>query len=133
MLFRSDQSIDEKLTDPGWTLDNITLVTGSATANDDQSVPGLPQAALYPNFPNPFNPQTTIRYSLAFAGEVTLEIFNLKGQRVRSYTPGAQAAGNHAFVWNGTDDQGLGVASGIYFYRLSSPKFSQSRKMILMK
>ncbi|MCB5265838.1 MAG: T9SS type A sorting domain-containing protein [Candidatus Cloacimonetes bacterium] len=128
-----DQSVDEKLTDPGWTLDNITLITGSTTANEDEIVPGMPQAVLYPNFPNPFNPQTTIKYSLAQAEDVTLEIFNLKGQRVRSYTPGVQKAGNHDFVWNGTDDQAREVASGIYFYRLNSPNYSQSRKMILMK
>ncbi|MFA7025723.1 MAG: M14 family zinc carboxypeptidase [Candidatus Cloacimonadaceae bacterium] len=128
-----DQSVDDKLTDPGWTLDNITLVTGSAVANEDQSVPGLPEAVLYPNFPNPFNPQTTIKYSLALAEEVRLEIFNLKGQRVRSYAPGVQKAGNHDFIWDGTDDQSRDVASGIYFYRLSLPNYSQSRKMILMK
>lgn len=128
-----DQSVDDKLTDPGWTLDNIALITGSATANDDQNAPGMPQAVLYPNFPNPFNPQTTIKYSLAQAEDVKIEIFNLKGQRVKSHAPGMLKAGNHDFVWDSTDDQGREVASGIYFYRLISPDFTQSRKMILMK
>lgn len=128
-----DQSTADELTDPGWTLDNITLITGSATANSDQNTPGLPQAVLYPNYPNPFNPQTTIKYSLAQAEDVSLEIFNLKGQRVKICFAGVQKAGNHDFVWNGSDDHGREVASGIYLYRLSSAKFSQSRKMILMK
>ncbi|MDD3524619.1 MAG: M14 family zinc carboxypeptidase [Candidatus Cloacimonetes bacterium] len=128
-----DNSIADELTDPGWTLDNIRVITGSATSNSDL-VSDIPvAAALYPNFPNPFNPETTIRFSLAQTDEVSLEVFNLRGQKVRSYRPGTMNPGNHKVIFDGMDDNGSPLASGVYFYRLKAGAFSQSRKMILMK
>jgi hypothetical protein len=127
-----DQSIADELTDPGWTLDNIFIVGGNATANEDP-VQNAPAVALYPNYPNPFNPETTIRYSLAENCEVEMDIYNLRGQKVRSYRPGNQAAGEHRLVFDGRNDQGETLPSGVYFYRLNSGENSQSRKMILMK
>jgi hypothetical protein len=128
-----DQSIADELTDPGWTIDNIRVVTGSATSNSDLIETAPVRAALYPNFPNPFNPETTIRYSLAYPDEVSLEIFNLRGQKVRGFQQGVLPAGNHSLVFNGLDDNGSALASGVYFFRLKAGAFSQSRKMILMK
>ncbi|MDI3503446.1 MAG: hypothetical protein PWP64_382 [Candidatus Cloacimonadota bacterium] len=130
-----DDSIAEELTDPGWTLDNINIVIGSSTATDteDQVNEAILPAALYPNFPNPFNPQTTIKYALASPSAAKIEIFNLKGQLVRCYDPGIQTAGDHLFVWEGRDDNGKAVSSGVYFYRLTAGQYQRSRKMILMK
>ncbi len=87
--------------------------------------------ALHANYPNPFNPSTTISFSVA-GGEVgNLTIYNLKGQKVMSY-PDFQA-GEHEVVWNGRDDIGKSAASGVYFYRLVSGEKSIVRKMMLLK
>jgi subtilisin family serine protease len=88
---------------------------------------------LYGAYPNPFNPQTTLSFNLKEAGDVNLEIFNQKGQKVRSLVNSSMDAGEHRVVWNGTDDNGRAVSSGLYFYRLKSGKYSSTRKMIMMK
>lgn len=128
-----DSSTADELTDPGWTIDNIKLVTGTATLNANMVNPVEPAALLHQNFPNPFNPETTITYSLAKPGEVQIEIFNLKGQLVRSYKPGNQSAGKHSVIFDGLDDNGQSVASGVYLYRLQANERTLQRKMILMK
>lgn len=129
----TDQSTHVELTDPGWTLDNIRLICGSSTAAQDPGLPGLPQAALYQNFPNPFNPKTTIRYSLATPAEVRLGIYNLKGQLVKELVKENLSSGDHQSVWDGSDRAGNQVGSGIYLYRLQSGDYSKTLKMILVK
>jgi len=102
----------------------------------DADVPDgiLPTAFdLEQNYPNPFNPTTTIRFSLARAGHVRLDVFNLLGERVRTLTDADFPAGAHGVVWDGTDDDGRPMASGIYLYRLRSDNESHSRKMSLVK
>ncbi|RMH76283.1 MAG: T9SS C-terminal target domain-containing protein, partial [Calditrichaeota bacterium] len=96
--------------------------------------PLLPEDfVLEQNFPNPFNPSTDIRYSVPFAGEYRLEIYNVLGQKVRVLTDGYQAAGIHQVKWDGRDDAGQIVTSGIYFYRLIGKNVNLTRKMILLK
>ena len=88
------------------------------------------------NFPNPFNPTTTISYQLPENSEVELAIYNLKGQKVKqlvSNSAGQLSAGQHSVVWNGKDDNGKSVSSGIYFYKLKTGNYEQTRKMILIK
>jgi hypothetical protein len=85
------------------------------------------------NTPNPFNEATTIFYSLGEDGPVTLEIFNILGQRVTMIVDEFQTAGRHRISWDGRDQRGKHIGSGIYFYRLATGQFSQSKKMILMK
>jgi hypothetical protein len=106
-------------------------VTGG-TANDD---PGTPVVAteLHGNFPNPFNPETTIRYSVKEASPVTIEIYNVKGQLVRTLVSEAKAAGNYNVTWNGRDNNGNAAASGVYFYKMNAGKYSSTKKMIMMK
>lgn len=128
-----DDSIDDKMTDPGWTIDNIKIVTGEAVSNEDEVSQSPALAVLYPNFPNPFNPETKITYSLGQAQDVCLDIYNVRGQLVYRYAPGTQSVGDHYFVWNGKDQSGKEVSSGVYFYRLKTETFAKSRKMILMK
>ncbi len=90
--------------------------------------------ALHANFPNPFNPTTTISYDLERTGQVALEVYDTLGQRVTSLFSGSQAAGTHAFAWDGRDARGNVVSSGVYFYRLTlDGNFSQSRVMTLLK
>ena len=86
------------------------------------------------NFPNPFNPATSIRYGLPQAAEVTVKIFDLLGKEVVTLLSGEQkGAGYHVLSWTGRDKNGASVASGLYFYQIVSGKFIQTRKMILVK
>lgn len=103
-----------------------------ATPNNDYTVPQL-VTTLYGNYPNPFNPETTIRFELATPGLVTLDIYNQKGQLVKNLVNTEYPTGFHQITWNGTDQKGSLVSSGIYYYHMRSGKFSATRKMILMK
>ncbi len=88
---------------------------------------------LSQNYPNPFNPATTIRYALPKAQKITLEIFNIIGQRVKVLENGEQTAGEHTLTWNGTDEKGEIVPSGVYFYKLTGENFRETKKMIFLK
>ncbi|HPR18714.1 MAG TPA: choice-of-anchor D domain-containing protein [Candidatus Cloacimonadota bacterium] len=89
---------------------------------------------LYANYPNPFNPETTISFSTTYAHESTLlEVFNPKGQKVKQLLNAQLSAGQHSVVWNGTDNNGKAVTSGVYLYRLKCGNFQQTRKMILLR
>jgi len=89
--------------------------------------------ALQQNYPNPFNASTTIRYELPVSSLVTLEIYNLMGQKVRTLIAQRQQSGSHQAQWDGTDDAGQVVPSGIYVYRLSSRDWSINHKAILLR
>ncbi|UCD16168.1 MAG: S8 family serine peptidase [Candidatus Zixiibacteriota bacterium] len=89
--------------------------------------------SLAQNRPNPFNPSTEIRYSLPSRIHVTLEVFNVLGQRVRTLVDEIRSAGAHHVVWNGNDDRGAPVASGLYLYRISAGNFVDVKKMVLLK
>ncbi|OPX28177.1 MAG: hypothetical protein B1H06_03705 [Candidatus Cloacimonas sp. 4484_143] len=89
---------------------------------------------LHGNYPNPFNPKTTITFSVAQTSSfVNLEIFNIKGQRVKQLVNEVLPAGKHSAVWNGKDDEQKNVSSGIYFYKLKTTNFEKINKMILLK
>jgi hypothetical protein len=89
--------------------------------------------SLEQNFPNPFNPSTTLAYSLKEAGHVTINIYNILGQNVRTLVDEYQNAGSYTKVWDGHDDAGNEVASGVFFYRIKSGDFTDIKKMVLMK
>lgn len=94
----------------------------------------LPQTyALSQNFPNPFNPTTTIEYSIPTTGNVSLVIYNVAGQKVRTLVNGTQAANFYKVVWDGKNDNGMTVGTGTYFYKLVSGNYSKIVKMTLMK
>jgi hypothetical protein len=89
---------------------------------------------LSQNFPNPFNPATTIRYGLPVNDRVTLRVFNLRGEEVVTLMSGEeQKAGYHVAVWDGRDQRNLTVASGVYLYQLRTSRYSMVRKMLLVK
>ncbi len=88
---------------------------------------------LHQNFPNPFNPQTLIKYDLPEAATVQLDVFNILGQKVTTLVNRFEAAGPKSVVWNGTDELGAKVSSGIYFYKISTDDFSATKKMMLVK
>ena len=96
--------------------------------------PVLPaQYALHQNYPNPFNAATTIMYELPSATRVTIDVYNTLGQRVTTLVERDEAAGIHSAVWNGTDDFGTTVATGVYIYRMATPEFTTQKQMVLMK
>ena len=116
----------------GWT------VTPPVAVGDGKDV--LPTTfALEQNYPNPFNPTTTIRFNLPTRANVSLSIYNVLGQKVITLTQGELSAGYFSVEWNGRNEVGAQVASGLYFYRIEAkPKdgaetFVQIKKMLLLK
>lgn len=90
--------------------------------------------ALANNFPNPFNPETTIKYQLPEAGEVTLEIYNMLGQVVNTLVSEYQTAGRYVYQWDATNSNGQSLSSGVYFYRINAGgEFQSIKKMLLLK
>jgi hypothetical protein len=95
---------------------------------------GLPaQYALYPTYPNPFNPSTTIAFDLPEGGHTQIAIYNILGEKVAVLVDRFLEAGAHEVIWNGTDATGRMQASGIYLVRMKSGSFTQARKMTLLK
>jgi len=88
---------------------------------------------LSQNYPNPFNPETTINYSLPEQSDVKLLIYNLLGQEVYRFELSGQAAGEHQFTWNGRNQRGNQLSSGIYIYKYSAGDFRRTKKMLLLK
>jgi hypothetical protein len=84
--------------------------------------------ALHQNYPNPFNPQTEISFSLPAACQVTLDVYNIMGQRVATLVDRHLEAGEHAVTFDGRE-----TASGVYFYRLNTSEFTDTQKMVLLK
>ncbi|MDH3457644.1 MAG: T9SS type A sorting domain-containing protein [Gemmatimonadota bacterium] len=109
-------------TDLGW-LDALP------TAVDD----GVPAVAMLTNYPNPFNPTTTIRYAIPSAQNITLGVFDVRGRLVRSLDAGAKGAGPHQTFWDGHDDHGRPVSSGVYYVRLAGDRETLTRKIVLLK
>ncbi|MDP3799837.1 MAG: T9SS type A sorting domain-containing protein [bacterium] len=92
-----------------------------------------PIALSLDNYPNPFNPETEIRYSIPIGGNIELTIYNMVGQTVRTLVKGIAAAGEYSVSWNATDDTGQRVAAGVYFYSITSPNGEVMKKMLLLK
>jgi len=95
--------------------------------------PELLENRLYPNFPNPFNPLTTIQYTVAAPENVVVSIFNLRGERVHTLVQRQQPSGRYTVIWDGRDGCGRSVSSGLYFCRLTIGKYASTRKMLMLK
>jgi len=123
---------DELVNGYGWVIDNISYRDDLVSVGEDDLTPltfGLSQ-----NYPNPFNPTTRINYSLASSEEVSLEVFNINGQRVRSLLKSKKMVpGRHFVEWDGKNNSGASVASGTYFYRIEAGDFVKTAKMLLLK
>jgi hypothetical protein len=109
------------------TICNFTMSTGIETEVE------IVKTELKGNYPNPFNPQTIISYAVKDRTTVRLEIYNLKGQLVRTLVNEWTDKGNHQVTWNGRDDSGNPVASGIYHYRMQAGDYKANRRMMLLK
>ncbi|HQH50675.1 MAG TPA: T9SS type A sorting domain-containing protein [Candidatus Cloacimonadota bacterium] len=114
------------------TVLNIPLVRTNV-ANDDNTQSPEPTDFGLANFPNPFNPTTTISFIAPQAGTAKLSVFNIKGQRVNMLYNGLLSKGHHSIVWNGLDERGTAVSSGLYFVWVEMNGTSQTHKMVLMK
>jgi hypothetical protein len=95
---------------------------------------GVPvEFALHENYPNPFNPTTTLRFDLPEVSNLTLTIYNMLGQKVRTFNYQNTSAGYHSVKWNATNDYGDPVGAGVYLYQLQTKDFVKTRKMVLLK
>ena len=95
---------------------------------------GVPlEFALHENYPNPFNPTTTLRFDLPEISDITLTIYNMLGQKVRSFDYQNTSAGYHSVTWDATNDLGQQVGAGVYLYQLQTINFVKTRKMVLLK
>jgi hypothetical protein len=113
--------------------DILYLDFDTTTGVESKDIPNSMSLLLNQNYPNPFNPETNISFSLVNSEEIKIEIFNSKGQKVRSLVNGTYSAGEHTVNWNGRNDKQEQVTSGIYFYELSSKNSSVIKKMMLIK
>jgi hypothetical protein len=109
----------------------IAARTG-ATAADDTPAPDT--FVLHANVPNPFNPATTIDYDVPAGGaDVTIAVFDVSGRLVRTLVDDRRGAGRYSVRWNGDDDHGASVATGVYFCRMNAGSFAHTMKMVLLK
>lgn len=110
-------------------------VLASELSADEEHIAFIPeQSSLVGNYPNPFNPDTKILFNLDRPADVTIEIYNIRGQLVRKLIDGDHyRQGLHRIIWNGKDDSGQEAAGGIYLYRLTTPETTDVRKMIMLK
>ena len=131
VLLRWRLFADAFVTGWGWVVDDINIVSTGPTAAGD--IPQAREAVLGQNYPNPFNPTTTIKFSLPRGGHTTLKVYDVSGRLVRTLVDGPRQAGAQTMDWDGTDNAGQRVASGVYFYRLTFGSFVQNKKMTLLK
>ena len=123
-----DDKILAATSDGLWQRDTSEIVTGFVEERHP-----IRDFELDQNHPNPFNPETLIEYQLNLSSEVNLDIYNLMGQKIKTLVSGKQSTGFHSVKWNGRNDAGIPVTSGVYLYRLKTNDNVQSKKMILMK
>ena len=110
------------------------LVVEVNTNPDGPEIPLIPLVTqLMEAYPNPFNPSTTIRYQIKEAGDVKIDIYNTRGQKLRSFTNDHSKAGYYQITWDGKDANGKNLSSGVYIYRMTSGKYTSSKKMVLTK
>ncbi len=122
--------------------DNLSLTVGSIISGrvSVYTPTGVFSGNLYPdqftlwqNYPNPFNPATQISYAIPEASFLEIQVYNIFGQKIKTLISKYQTPGNHAVTWDGTDNSGKRVSSGIYYYRLTADNFNKTMKMTLIK
>jgi len=134
VFLRFNLSSDGGVEGDGWYLDDIAVTTYSDPLTGIEPITGVPtKIELNANYPNPFNPNTTISFGIPKAEQVTLTIFNVLGQPIRELVNNELAAGNYELNWDGRDSSGKQVSSGLYFYSLQSESQRLVRKMMLSR
>lgn len=137
-----DMELDQEGTHYYW-LQNVDMDGSSGfhgpasvffTVGGNGGAPSIPKFTRLENaYPNPFNPSTTIRYQLKDAGHVKIGIYNTRGQLLQSFERNHSDAGHYGFIWNGCDSSGRELPSGVYLYRMSCGRYSETKKMVLQK
>jgi hypothetical protein len=123
------EASDVALADTLWRYFQQMFPTSVEKTNED-----VPTSfALSQNYPNPFNPSTEIQFSLTKSGTMKLVVYSITGQKVKVLVDGPMNAGSYKVSWNGKNDYGEYVATGVYFYRMESSSFVATKKMILMR
>jgi len=113
--------------------DYVIPVTLNVVSVGTEEDPPVLYTKLGGNYPNPFNPETAINFAIHEAGPVRIDIFNIKGQLVKTLVNEHLEAAYHSVIWNGKDTKGVNVSSGVYFYKMDAGKYTSTKKMILMK
>lgn len=122
-----------RVEDRGWYIDDIRF-NGVVSVHERKTKNhSATSFILHQNYPNPFNPETVILYELPQMSQVEVAIFNLLGERIRTLANQRQIAGQHRLHWDGRNEFGMSVPSGVYLYRLRAGDFVQTRKMVLMQ
>ena len=139
LLQRTTKALCRRIRKAGTNTSAGALINATATVNalvtsvDDRNENAPETYVLAQNFPNPFNPETMIKYHLPKDSEVKLSIYNIFGQLVRTLVDKKQEAGFQSVEWDSQNEFGVPVASGVYIYRLEADHFVQTKKMLLLK
>ena len=127
----NEENYTEWILEPAFVVGNFDV---TSISNEEIQNENLSDIKLFSNFPNPFNPETLISFNLQKANDIKLEIYNMKGQKVKTLVNKRYIAGYHSIVWDGTDNSGNPIGSGIYLYQLKAgSEFSRIKKMLLLK
>jgi hypothetical protein len=122
---------DKNLQWSDWSAEYSFTFQTTSKVNGKNAI--IKKSRLYENYPNPFNPQTTINFDIAHAGPVKLQIYSIEGKLVKTLVDGNRATGSYSVEWDGLNDQGRQVPSGIYFYAISSPGYYKVNRAVLVK
>jgi len=137
LTLRAKKTITSELVYKYQIFDSQTDLTSEKTLMFDTSLLnklGVPKTyQLSQNFPNPFNPTTEIQFALPDNAQVSLKIYNIAGELVKTLVNEELSAGNYTYRWNGTNENSKKVSAGMYFYQISTPKYNETRKMVLLK
>lgn len=126
-----DLTVGDDISLEGW---NMMMRAVFAVYDPDRRIEPLPEKfVLEQNYPNPFNQETTIRYDLPIDSEVKIEIFDVLGRKVKTLVDDFKEAGTYPVIWNATDERGIIVSSGVYYYRMISGETVTTKKMILLR
>ncbi len=125
------ECVISKFSYPSFSGYNVEVYSTPASGVEDVGTPN--QYRLYQNFPNPFNPSTTIKFSLPAADNVQIKIFDIKGELINTISSEVKIAGENEITWDGTNYHGVKQPSGVYVYQLNSTAGTEARKMLLLK
>jgi len=130
----SSSSVSSKVsTSTAEDVEESTVDSTSSSTGEEVTATTVKSYELGQNYPNPFNPETEIRFAVPETGRVTVKIFNTLGEEIRTLVDGDYATGLHVVRWNGQNYRGEKVPSGVYFYQMITPRFKESKKMLLAK
>ncbi len=119
---------------PNLTYKAYIYSTGVTTSVlNDNNIPSPKEYKLEQNYPNPFNPSTTIRYSIDSPQKISIKIYNISGQLIKEINREHNHAGEYEVIWDGKNNYGQKISSGAYFYQLTAGKYTEAKKMILIK